>query len=693
MQDTISFSDGNPIYEYGVFVTILSLAFAILHVAPAKALLDRLSYHLRLFVIRRNALPLGSASFEVIKLDIARMVVGALATIRYGDVLLSSMHTGNQRAIFIAGIATALSMMVACGLFTRLSAVVLMSTSNILIDNYLGASTLGTMVMSMLLLIFAIAPAGQSLSLDAFLWPRKKAANVDQILVAKLAGLLAYYCVCLYSVLWHTQDEAWLSGYVIGWVLLSPASNPKYAEFAWMVHQFSPWLYVNFARLSIAGMFVWYSMVLPGLFLSKITRIFVVAWGVSFFLISAFILPLSYLGFYELCLWAILFIPPMRSKKADIALPVPGIDKVSGALTISLLVLAAAFALRMPLMTLDPDLRNPGAWIKQTIASAPAAVGIHKINVFNTQDLAVFTFEWKNYVATQGVDFSDPAELLSTLNPLPAENFSMDDVARYGIARNSRRVSRTDIGCDREYWQAILPYLKQSVHSSGETKTIDEIVSVRFISTWPTADDFGSYAHLPRQTLPLCSAHLDLNAGSIKDFKIHQSGLDESLRRRGRDPFLSAKNFEAIRGYPCASDGRFMWALETGKSDLENDEDLRTGIMSVTVSKFGRFQLDCLLEVHDIEKRWGARLLSNIQPTKEACEYGITLMSGLSQAAVLVPSIDLSSARTAADRSARMHDWDGCIKSVIEGRKVYWGAIAGHSEDEPAIKHLTKQTS
>ncbi len=687
MQNTIAFSDGNPLYEYRVFAVILLLALAATNIGRTREFLDQASSNLRLFVARRGAMPLGSARFEVIKLDVVRMVVGALATIRYGDVFLSGLKTGNQQTIFIAGFATTLSLMVACGLFTRVAAIVLMSTGNILIDNYLGASTLGTMVMSMVLLIFAIAPAGQSLSLDALLWPRKKPANIDQILVAKLAGLLAYYCVCLYSVLWHTQDEAWLSGYVIGWVLLSPASNPKYSEIAWMIHEFSPWIYVNFARLSIAGMFAWYSLVLPGLFLSKITRIFVIGWGLPFFLISAFILPLSYLGFYEICLWAILFIPPMKPKKDNVALPAVGMDKMSGALTLTLLILAVAFAGRLPLMTLDPDLRSPGSWLKQTFASAPAAFGIHKINVFNTQDLSVFTFQWTNYVTEQDVNLSSPSDFLSNLKPLAPGNFEMDDVARYGIARNSRRVSRTDIGCDRQYWETILPYMRQSIQSSEGASPIDEVLSVRFITTWPTAKDFETYAPLQRQNFPLCSARIDLKNGAVTDFTIYQAGLNESLRRRGYGPILDAKYFEAVGGYPCASDGRFLWSLEAGKSTLENDEDLRTAIESVTVSKFGRFQLDCLLEVHDIRNRWGPQLLSDIQPTEQACEYGLTLMDDLRKAASIIPQIELEEAATAAERSAKLSDWGACIKSTIDGRRLYWRAV------RQPVPPSTKQTS
>ncbi|MCB5177776.1 thiol-disulfide oxidoreductase DCC family protein, partial [Microvirga lenta] len=203
---------------------------------------------------------------------------------------------------------------------TPAAVLVLMATANILIDNSLGASTLGTQVLSMLLLLLFLAPAGRTLSLDAVIASRRPQNRVirwmhwlsgepgqDRLLLAKLAALSAYACLCLYSVTWHFHDDAWMSGLAISWVLLLPGSNPKLYWLAQDVYQWAPALYVEFTRLSLYGMMVWYILVLVGIFMGRYIRAFVIYWGLAFFLISAFVLPLSFLGYYELIFWFALF--------------------------------------------------------------------------------------------------------------------------------------------------------------------------------------------------------------------------------------------------------------------------------------------------------------------------------------------------------------------------------------------------
>ncbi|CDZ50323.1 hypothetical protein [Neorhizobium galegae] len=677
MQEQIAFSDGNPIAEISIFFVVFFLALTFVGIPGARSYLQIAADKIIWLVHRRNALPMASLKFELIKLDSVRIIVGGVALFRYGDILLASFPAGNNATLILAGCASLASAMIAVGFLTRLASLALMASANTVIDNYLGASTLGTMVMSMVLLIFVIAPAGSTLSVDSRLWPNRTTPTINQVTIAKLAGLLAYYCVCVYSVSWHTQDDAWLSGYVIGWVLLSPAANPKYSELAWWIHELSPWLYVNFARISIAGMFAWYTLVLPGLFFGWVTRYFVIFWGLAFFLISTFVLPLSYLGWYELCLWALLFLPSLGSlkKKANSPIQPSKIDRFSSGLLVTLVLLVAVFVGRMPILTLEPDQRPPGSWLKSTFAASPAAFGIHKINVFNTQDLSVFTFQWKNYIAVHGVDLSDENFSLADLRPLPSGTFVMTDVARYGISRHSRRVSRTDIGCDRQYWESILPFIKQSVQALPGQPRINEIISARFISTWPTATDFASYAALKRQQLPLCGAHLDLQHATVKQLVFYQDGLDESLRRRGYGPILDSENFEAVPAYPCAYDGRFLWALASGRPDLQNDEELLKGIQSVTVSKFGRFQLDCLLEMHDITQQWGPALLSGFLPSKDACVAGIALIKDLDRAAKFTPGVSLGDLPAKAETTMHDGDINSCIALSIEGRNRYWNAI------------------
>ncbi|ABS64919.1 hypothetical protein Plav_3315 [Parvibaculum lavamentivorans DS-1] len=273
------------------------------------------------WVRKRHALPEHEIDHDLRKLDIARIAIGAFATGRYGLILSLALSNGSYDIVLVAGVATGLSLLVMLGVATPVALLLLMSSANILIDNALGASTLGTMVLSIALLLFLLAPAGRTLSIDSllhkgngtFAWGVDAmyrffgSVSADRILIAKLAALLAYYCLCLYSISWHIHDEAWTSGLVINWVLLSPASNPHFVDLAWDAYQAAPWFFVNFCRLAIVGMAFWYVLLLPGLFLGAIVRYFIILWGIAFFLISTFVLPLSYLGWYELIFWFAVF--------------------------------------------------------------------------------------------------------------------------------------------------------------------------------------------------------------------------------------------------------------------------------------------------------------------------------------------------------------------------------------------------
>jgi predicted DCC family thiol-disulfide oxidoreductase YuxK len=314
-----AFSDGVPAYEFLVFLT-LTCIFALAARSPAvnrwatgvqKALAE--------FIRNRQALPEQDLFADLRVLEVVRIVTGSMAAIRYGEIVWSSVLYGSA-VPFVAAVAAGLALLVAVGLFTPIATVALMASANVLVDNALGASTLGTQVLSMILLMVFLAPAGRTLSLDAILARTERAGVViramhrwtgppssDRLLVVKIVALFAYYCVCLYSAIWHLRDPAWTSGLVIAWVLLSPAHNLVLYDAVVRLYEWSPFALVTFSRVATLGMWAWYLLVLPGLFLGRATRAFAMYWGLAFFLISAFVLRLGLLGKYELLLWIALF--------------------------------------------------------------------------------------------------------------------------------------------------------------------------------------------------------------------------------------------------------------------------------------------------------------------------------------------------------------------------------------------------
>ncbi|AZO76315.1 MULTISPECIES: DUF393 domain-containing protein [unclassified Bosea (in: a-proteobacteria)] len=319
-----AFSDGNPVQELIVFLAVVMLGICFINLLRRSGAPDARSLMaLASFLRRKRAFPEHDFTSDFAMVDLARIAVGLLATIRYGEIFISGWMVGSASTAALAGVMVLMALCVLFGFMTPLAVFLLMSTSNILVDNLLGASTLGTMVMSIVLLLLLLAPAGRRISADSLLvarhgllartvllqWRITGDPSSDRLVIAKIAAIFAYYCVCIYSVTWHLQDEAWLSGMVIARVMLSPVSNPELNEQVWRLYQFSPWLVVSLSRISIYGMFAWYILVLPGLLMGKVVRAFVIWWGLAFFLISTFVLPLRFLGWYELVFWFVLFFP------------------------------------------------------------------------------------------------------------------------------------------------------------------------------------------------------------------------------------------------------------------------------------------------------------------------------------------------------------------------------------------------
>lgn len=319
---TPAFSDIGPLAEYLIFVAILTMSLIVVGRSTRVAeWVTRTCQTVAGWARKRNAFPDTEVARELRRVDIARIALGVLATLRYSDILTSAIRNGSQDAIILSSIGAILSLLILTGFLTPIALLLLMSTANVLIDNALGASTLGTMILSISLLSLFIVPAGRTFSIDSYIFKRGGmgsglinamyrlfgSVSSDRIIIGKLAGALAYYCLCLYSVSWHIHDPAWVSGYVLSWIMLSPAANPHYSNLAWDIYQYSPFLFINFFRLSILGMVLWYILFLPGLFAGKLVRTVIILWGLAFFLISTFVLPLSYLGWYELIFWFFLY--------------------------------------------------------------------------------------------------------------------------------------------------------------------------------------------------------------------------------------------------------------------------------------------------------------------------------------------------------------------------------------------------
>ncbi len=693
-----AFSDGNPLYEYLVFVLVILASIAAFNAGPILRQADGITHRIAEFSRRRRALSEHGLTADLRRIDLFRIIVGALATVRYGEMLMMAMSGTNLTATALAAGATLVAACVTVGFLTPVSVFVLMSTSNIIFDNYLGASTLGTMVMSICLMIVLLAPGGLTLSIDAVLVNKRwigqlirklraltGPASEDRILVAKLCGLFAYFCVCLYSVAWHTTDEAWMSGLIISWVMLSPAANPDLFSHMWSFYNVFPWGFVALGKFTIAGMFAWYVLTLPGIFMGRWVRMFTIIWGLLFFLISAIVLPLQYLGWYELAFWSLLFahsnIPDRYIRPASISPHDLAKGKVSSPFfagtIVTLLVLAIAFLVRLPIGTTDPDARPIAGMSKSIFGSSAMAFGIHKINVFNSQDLAVFRFGSTMYFYPDGADLTSPFPLVE--EDVDGVPFNYSDQENYFLTSHMRRMSRMNFGCDREMAKATLPtYATISRTAAGEIPEQDVVLEFR-ITSWPSAKDLRSYSALEFQTWPLCRYRLNLRDGTLKDFAFVQSGLDEAIRQKGFPPILNARYAEAAAGFPCRYAAAFTYITGGPQPSDEQGKKFTDAVLQLPADEFGRFPGDCFLDTWKvINDRPDLFTGNNITITQENCELGVEFLRRLQQSVLSDAALtaEIGAGLQRAERAASEKNTTRCLNAAFESWKTYWSSVA-----------------
>lgn len=822
-----AFSDGSPVFEFMIFLLFFALFAAVTRHGIIAGKLDQRLAGFTDFTRRRRALPEHGLTADLRRIDLVRILIGGIATLRYGEIMQQFLLAGDAEQVLIAGAATCVAACVMVGLLTPVATFALMASGNLLIDNHLGASTLGTMVMSMGMLLLLLAPAGRTLSIDAWLARRSGfgrriiielhrvsgPVSADRLLVAKLSSLFAYLCVCLYSVSWHIHDEAWTSGLIVAWVLLSSGANADFYQTAWTIYENFPALYVAFSVVSILGMVFWYVLVLPGLFMGRWVRAFVIYWGLAFFLISTFVLPLRYLGWYELILWfayfatgpalgnaagpsvAILFddrcnlcdrtvkvlsaldlfgrlefrpirrnvgfaadhgvtleegltdlvgvdmqtgarvsgfglyeslsgrvmllwpfkpvmvlgrltrigpavyrwIADRRTKLFGVCefsnipdqlylapelhvadAPAPAYRPRLGRLTLSVVatlgVMGAAFLVRLPILTLDVDDYPVASWSKALVGSAPSAFGIHRINVFNEEDLSVFRFKKEAYVEDFDPDPSDTGNPARKVMP-----FTGSDAQIYHMAAHGRRMSRQNLGCDIDYFLAILPRLRNSYQLRDTQEPASLITFEISISSWPSSKDFWSFRPVEQRVLPLCLAKLNIDEGLILDFYYIQEGVDEALRQKGSPPILAADNVDAVLSYPCRIDGYFLWSLASVRPGLADIPELADALSTQMSDAYGRFPLDCFLDAARITADWPSLThIDDAVASHDICLTATQLFEQLARVRSNAPHVQETVTRTweRLDDARANEDLMACTLKAITGWKEFLNAMA-----------------
>ena len=134
-------------------------------------------------------------------------------------------------------------------------------------------------------------------------------SSENKIILGRIYGILAYGFLCISSALFHSTDEAWLSGLGSSWILTS-SYIVSYHDLWIDLYNKNKDLFVISTSMGLYITFLWEIFFLFAIFFNKYTRLFAIFWGFIFILISHFVLQLGgLLPEYELLLWVYLFSP------------------------------------------------------------------------------------------------------------------------------------------------------------------------------------------------------------------------------------------------------------------------------------------------------------------------------------------------------------------------------------------------
>jgi predicted DCC family thiol-disulfide oxidoreductase YuxK len=169
-------------------------------------------------------------------------------------------------------------------------------------------------------MVLVFLPVGTKLSLDEkILASESRAGSVLRLLyrglgeptlekasILRCAALISYGMLCLYSVLMHTRDEAWMSGLINLYAVTNHYMGKQFEVFRALGAAY-PAAFVNVSILSVIGMVIWQLLLMPLVFISRLTKSFTIVWGILFFSVAIMFLNLQWLSYYEFVLWAMIF--------------------------------------------------------------------------------------------------------------------------------------------------------------------------------------------------------------------------------------------------------------------------------------------------------------------------------------------------------------------------------------------------
>ena len=318
----------NAYLAFGIIAAIMVLLFDRQAIAvPVAAFLNRFAG----WMAARGAFT-SDAVREAPKFALIRMVFGVFLLDRMLAIVIR-MPAGDwtEPQLIIPALAVlAMACMLILGLFTQAALVILTLWDWQLFERWMSTSTLGNDIAAMLAVLLLLANAGAHFSLDARL--RKQDNAIGRLVrasyftdglapntvlqIAKFMTLGSYWLVCVYSLMMHLSEQAWMTG-IAGPHLLANQFMSRFAdEFTW-IFQSGGETAITLARVSLWLMMPWYALVLPLVLIGGWARRYVIVWGILFFALSLFVLQLGWLAEFEFLFWAGLFIGPALLGRQD----------------------------------------------------------------------------------------------------------------------------------------------------------------------------------------------------------------------------------------------------------------------------------------------------------------------------------------------------------------------------------------
>ena len=305
---------------YLVFwLTLLAVVFITNGTSVGKNITNKLNAFAE-FLNKRGSFR-SNALAELPKFALIRMAFGLFLFERSMWVIVYLFPSDWASPLLVSVVIANLifAALVTVGLFTQLSLAYFILVQWQVGELVSSTSTLGNDIGAMLALLLMFANAGAHFSIDGII--RKKVNWLGRLVsftyyqsglpqdnvlqIGKFLALLAYWSVCVFSLMKHINEPAWMNGSAGPLLLANNFMSSYFAEFE-QFFQLGPWA-VFLGSASLWAMLPWYVLILPCVLVGGILRAYAIVWGLLFFAISLFVLNLGWLAEFEFLFFAALF--------------------------------------------------------------------------------------------------------------------------------------------------------------------------------------------------------------------------------------------------------------------------------------------------------------------------------------------------------------------------------------------------